>query len=103
MPGLWDAAATREPGAGAAAHPRGRRVDRMTTGMNGLGWALVVLGVVLIVVGLVIVAGPRIPILGHLPGDIVIQRENVTIFIPLGTMLLVSVVVSVVIAFLNRR
>jgi hypothetical protein len=46
---------------------------------------------------------PRIPILGHLPGDIVIQRENVTIFIPLGTMLLVSVVVSAVIAFLNRR
>jgi len=60
-------------------------------------------GRILIVVGLVIVAGPRIPILGHLPGDIVIQRENVTIFIPLGTMLLVSVVVSVVIAFLNRR
>ena len=28
------------------------------------------------------------PILGHLPGDIVIQRDNVTIFIPLGTMLL---------------
>ena len=50
-----------------------------------------------------IVAGPRIPMLGHLPGDIVIQRENVTIFIPLGTMLLVSVVVSAVIAFLNRR
>ena len=60
-------------------------------------------GPTLVVVGLVIVAGPRIPILGHLPGDIVIQRENVTIFIPLGTMLLVSVVVSAVIAFLNRR
>ena len=32
MPGLWDAAATREPAprAGAAADPRGRRVDRMT-------------------------------------------------------------------------
>jgi len=75
----------------------------MTTGMQGIGWALVVLGVVLVVVGLVIVAGPRIPILGHLPGDIVIQRENVTIFIPLGTMLVISIVVSVVIALLNRR
>ena len=50
-----------------------------------------------------IALGPRIPILGHLPGDIVIQRENVTILIPLGTMLLVSVVVSVVLALLNRR
>jgi hypothetical protein len=75
----------------------------MTAGMQGIGWALVILGVVLVVVGLVIVAGDRIPILGHLPGDIVIQRENVTIFIPLGTMLLISVVVSVVLAFITRR
>jgi Protein of unknown function (DUF2905) len=71
--------------------------------VQGLGWALVVLGAVILVTGLVIVAGPRIPILGHLPGDIVIQRENITIFIPLGTMLLVSVVVSVVLALINRR
>ena len=70
---------------------------------QGLGWALVVVGAVITVVGLVIALGPRIPILGHLPGDIVIPRENVTIFIPLGTMLLVSVVVSVVLALLNRR
>ena len=73
------------------------------SGAQGLGWALVVIGVVIAVVGLVIALGPRIPILGHLPGDIVIQRENVTIFIPLGTMLLVSVVVSVVLALINRR
>ena len=73
------------------------------SGTQGLGWALVVVGVVIAIVGLVIALGPRIPILGHLPGDIVIQRENVTILIPLGTMLLVSVVVSVVLALLNRR
>jgi hypothetical protein len=74
-----------------------------TDGIQGLGWALVVLGAVILVAGLVIVLGPRIPILGHLPGDIVIQRDNVTIFIPLGTMLLVSIVVSVVLAILNRH
>jgi hypothetical protein len=73
------------------------------SGTQGLGWALVAVGVVIAVVGLVIALGPRIPILGHLPGDIVIQRENVTIVIPLGTMLVVSVVVSVVLALLNRR
>ena len=72
-------------------------------GAQGLGWALVVLGIVILVAGVVILLGPRIPILGHLPGDIVIQRENVTIFIPLGTMLLISIVVSVVLALLHRR
>jgi len=71
--------------------------------MQALGWALIVAGVVIAVTGIVMVAGPRIPLIGHLPGDIVIQRENVTIYIPLGTMLLVSVIVSVVLAILNRR
>ena len=68
-----------------------------------MGWALVVIGVVIVVFGLVLVSGGRIPIIGHLPGDIVIQRDNVTIFIPLGTMLLVSIVVSLVLGLLNRR
>jgi hypothetical protein len=72
-------------------------------GFQGLGWALIVLGIVIAVAGVLIVAGGRIPILGHLPGDIVIQRENLTIFIPLGTMLVVSIVVSVVLALVNRR
>jgi Protein of unknown function (DUF2905) len=73
------------------------------TGLQGVGWALIVLGIVTAVVGVVLVAGPRIPLLGHLPGDIVIQRDNVTIFIPLGTMLVVSIVVSVVLALIGRR
>ena len=72
-------------------------------GLAGVGWSLVVVGVVIAVVGAVLVLGPRIPILGHLPGDIVIQRENVTIVIPLGTMVVVSIVVSVVLALINRR
>jgi hypothetical protein len=42
-------------------------------------------------------------VLGHLPGDIVIHRDDVTIFIPLGTMLVVSVVASVVISLIGRR
>jgi hypothetical protein len=72
-------------------------------GMQALGWALIVVGVVIAVTGIGMVAGPRVPLIGHLPGDIVIQRDNVTIYIPLGTMLLVSVIVSLVLALLNRR
>jgi hypothetical protein len=49
------------------------------------------------------VLGPRIPLLGRLPGDIRIERDGVVIFIPLATMLLVSIVASVVLAILGRR
>lgn len=40
--------------------------------------------------------------LGRLPGDIVIERENFRLYVPLATSLLISVVVSLVLWFLNR-
>ena len=72
-------------------------------GIEPLGRALIVIGLVIAAVGIVMVFGSRIPVLGHLPGDIVIHRDNLTIFIPLGTMLVVSVVASVVISLIGRR
>ena len=72
-------------------------------GIEPLGRALIVIGLVIAVVGAVMVFGSRIPVLGHLPGDIVIHRGDVTILIPLGTMLVVSVVASVVLSLLARR
>ena len=101
-PGLRDPAAAPRRTRDAAAV--GRPVAELTMeGSAPFGWALVVVGVIIVVVGLVFVTGGRIPLLGHLPGDIVIQRDNVTIFVPLGSMLLVSVVVSIVLGLLNRR
>ena len=63
---------------------------------------LIVFGLTMFLVGIAWPLITRIG-LGRLPGDIVIQRDNVTIFIPLGTMLLVSVVASVVLGLINRR
>ena len=62
---------------------------------------LVVLGVVLVALGL---AWPWLAKsgLGRLPGDIVIERENVRIYLPLTTSLLVSLAASLVLWWLNR-
>jgi hypothetical protein len=68
-----------------------------------LGRVLIGVGLVIVAIGVVLAFGPRIPVLGHLPGDIVIQRDNVTIYIPLGTMLLVSVVASLLLSLRGRR
>jgi hypothetical protein len=64
-------------------------------GLEPLGRSLIVLGVVLAALGAVFVLGPRLPLIGHLPGDIVIHREGVTIFIPITSMILVSIIASV--------
>jgi len=40
--------------------------------------------------------------LGRLPGDIVIERENFRLYLPLGSSLLVSAVLSLILWFINR-
>jgi hypothetical protein len=61
--------------------------------------ALIVLGIVLIAAGLAIKLG--VP-LGRLPGDVVIRRSSGTFYFPIVTCLIVSVLLSIVAAFLRR-
>jgi len=67
-----------------------------------LGRFLVVIGVVLVIVGTLAIAGIRLPF-GRLPGDIAITGDRGGLFIPLGTMLLVSVVLTVLFNLFLRR
>ena len=62
---------------------------------------LIVLGLVILVAGLLWPYLSRIG-LGRLPGDIVIERGNVTFYFPLMTCLLVSVVFSLVFWVVSR-
>jgi hypothetical protein len=62
---------------------------------------LIVLGLIILLVGLFWPYLSRIG-LGRLPGDIVIERENMTFYFPLMTCLLVSVVLSLVFWAVNR-
>ena len=62
---------------------------------------LVVLGLVLLLAGLLWPYMSQIG-LGRLPGDIVIERENMTFYFPLMTCLLLSIVFSLVFWIVNR-
>lgn len=62
---------------------------------------LILIGIVLVAVGLIWLLAERLGI-GRLPGDIVIEREGMRIYIPLMTMLIVSIVLSLVIWLINR-
>ena len=66
-----------------------------------IGKTLIVVGAVLIGAGLIWLLGSRLG-LGHLPGDIVIERENFRLYLPLGTCLLISVVLSLVLWVIGR-
>ena len=62
---------------------------------------LITLGVVLVALGLLWPLVQKLG-LGRLPGDIVVERENFRLYIPLATSLLVSVLVSIVFWLINR-
>ena len=64
-----------------------------------MGRLLIVVGLVIAGAGLLIVFG--VP-LGRLPGDVVIRRGNATFYFPLGTSILVSVILTVLFAILRR-
>ena len=62
---------------------------------------LIVLGVLLLLAGLLWPHLSQIG-LGRLPGDIIIERKNMTLYFPLMTCLLLSVLLSLVLWVVNR-
>ena len=67
-----------------------------------LGRILLVVGGLIALAGLLLVAGRRLP-LGRLPGDLSGSRGGGSFYIPLGTSLVLSLVLTVVLNLLLRR
>ena len=71
----------------------------MTRSSTGL--TLVIAGAFVILVGLLVWSG-ALSWFGRLPGDIRVERPNVRVFIPITSMVLLSVVLSIVLAIFRR-
>ena len=67
-----------------------------------IGRIVLVIGIVLVVIGGLAVLGVRLPF-GRLPGDIAIEGENGALYIPLGSMIVISVILTLVLNFFIRR
>jgi hypothetical protein len=75
--------------------------------MGDLGRFILLIGVLLVVIGSVFMLFPRIgATLGRLPGDIRYETDQLTCLIPLGTSILLSILLTVILnlftRFLNR-
>jgi hypothetical protein len=75
--------------------------------MTDFGRMLVILGVVLVAIGGLFwlggTVGGKVSFLGRLPGDIHVERGNWSFYFPLTTSILLSIVLTLVLALLSRR
>ncbi len=69
-----------------------------------MGKVLIVAGLVMVLAGLLILVGDKIPFkLGQLPGDFLWRGKNTTIYFPIASCLILSLVASFLIWLIQRR
>ena len=71
--------------------------------MQDFGKLLFFVGLVLALAGLLITTVGKIPWIGRLPGDVLIQRRNFTFYFPLTTSVLVSIILTLLLWHLSRK
>jgi len=71
--------------------------------MQAVGKYIILIGIVLVIIGLVLhFAGNSLNWLGRLPGDIRIEKENHRIYIPITTMILISIILTLIINLIRK-
>jgi len=66
----------------------------MADGIQYIGKFLIILGIVIIAVGSLLLLSGKISWLGRLPGDIIVQKKNITFYFPLATSILLSILLT---------
>jgi hypothetical protein len=66
------------------------------------GRSLVALGLLLVLIGVLIEYAPALR-MGRLPGDFSFGNQHVRFFVPLGTSILLSILLTIILALINRR
>jgi len=74
----------------------------MGADFQGLGRALIFFSVILAGCGVVLLLAPKIPWIGRLPGDILIERERFTFYFPFASCLVASVLLSLALWLFGR-
>ena len=75
--------------------------------MGEIGKLFVLFGIVMLVLGVILLTAGnlsgKVPWLGRLPGDIHIQRDGFSFYVPLGTSILLSIVLTLILSLLTRK
>ena len=70
---------------------------------SGFGKILIIIGIAIAVLGLLVLRGGKIPWIGRLPGDIYYKGKNFTFYFPLATSIVISIILTIILMFINRK
>jgi len=70
---------------------------------SNVGRFLVVVGLIIVGIGLALIFAGKIPWLGRLPGDFFFRGKDFSFYFPLTTSILISVILTLIFWFINRR
>ena len=70
--------------------------------LSGFGRVLLILALVIAVIGVVLILAGK-GLIPRLPGDIAVERKNFRFYFPLGTSILVSLILTVLLNLFLRR
>lgn len=70
--------------------------------LQDLGRIIIIFGIVLIVLGAVLWFFGKLPFIGKLPGDILVQKPNFTFYAPITTAIIISIVLSILLTIFSN-
>jgi len=73
------------------------------SGVEHIGRLLVITGLVIAAVGGLLMLTGKVPWLGRLPGDIMIQKRNFTFYFPLATSIILSLLLTLIFWIIGRK
>jgi len=71
--------------------------------MQELGKTLIIFGVILAGLGLFLTFFNKIPLVGKLPGDILVQKKDFSFYFPITTSILISIILSLLFRLWSKR
>jgi ribose/xylose/arabinose/galactoside ABC-type transport system permease subunit len=70
---------------------------------SNLGKILIAIGILIMTIGIVLLFIGKIPWAGKLPGDFLWRGKNVTLYFPVATSILISILLTVILWLINRH
>jgi hypothetical protein len=70
--------------------------------LDALGKTLIIFGVILVGIGLLLTLGDKIPWIGKLPGDLIIKRNKFTLYFPIMTCIIISLLLTLLFSVFRK-